>query len=317
MEAARQLEVVDPDRSVRRRHGRRCSGRVWALDLGGWGDPGCTFSAGRDHDGEGGRPTPPPELNARLGEELAAWPRARRPRWAWLAPDSDVLSPGAEALAAPTTAAAEQLLRAGIDVTLRTRGGLDAGAALCELARRHPGRLRVEMAFFALDERLRERWERGAAPLEERLRLAARLRRAGADVVGRVGPLVPMVNDGERALHALLARLAAHGVREVAPEWIEDRPGLRERVEREVSRGQARMLGGWFRMERRSAREDPRQLPERVRRHVLTRVGTAARRARVELVVCRCSSSLGRDVCLHGPERGRQPRQLDLLGMAS
>jgi DNA repair photolyase len=232
----------------------------------------------------------------------------------WLSPASDAFTPVAPlALREATLEALSHLLRRGIGVTLTTRGGHPDGDGLLTLARRFPGLLRVEVAAFSADTAARERWEAGAARLGPRMALAGALQRAGAEVVGRIGPILPFANDSEADLRQLVRLFAAQGVRTVAPEWIADGPGLAAQVEREVSRSQARVLEGWMRQEQ-PARGEPRGLPLSVRRTRLERLVAVAEPLHVHVVTCACSVPGGAEVCLAGPSGLEGRGQLDLFG---
>ena len=314
-----------------------CAGTVWTLPFDGRGEAECAFCGHRARRiGPPAPLEPAAVLLGRLTRDLRR--HQKRLQWVWLAPASDPFAPSAAAdLAGPALQIAGLVLRHGIGVTLRTRGGLSEAQGLVTLARRHPGLLRVELGFFSEDRQLVARWERGTAPVVGRLALAAALRRAGAEVVARVGPILPLVNDGERALIDLTRSLGRNGIHTLVPQWIEAAPGLVKQVEREVSRSAARMLAGWFTMERPSslpprrhlghegdlfaaaeARQDAEhrgtQLPARVRQHVLSRFRAAADATGAQLLVCPCSDpDHGTGVCLLGPGTAQRGGQLDLF----
>ncbi len=246
----------------------------------------CTTRAGRI----GPLPPPPPSavLLGQLTRDLRRFGSRKSLSWVWLSPNADALAPAAPELAGPALEAAELLLRHDLGVTLRTRGGLESAAGLVTLARRHPGRLRVEIGAFSRDGELSEWWERGCSPLASRMALAAALSQAGADVVGRIGPIMPLVNDGEANLASLARAFARAGASALVPVWMEDGPGLIPQVEREVSRSRGRMLQGFFELDERHPKA-PRRLPERARRHILGRLHAVADAVGRPLIVCSCS----------------------------
>ena len=310
----------------------RCAGTVWTVPLDRRGEAECAFCAQRaSRIGPPAPMEPSAVLLGRLTRDVQRF--RKRLRWVWLGPEADPFVPSARELAGPALEMAGLLLRHGVGVTVHTRGGLEEARGLITLARRHPGLLRVQIGVFSLDRELVARWERGTAQVASRLGLAAALKRAGAEVVGRVGPIVPLVNDGEAALTDLARTLGRHGMHTVVPAWIQAGPGLVEQVQREVSRSAARMLAGWFSMDRppprrrRPAEEDlfslaERQdaskvaatLPTRVREHVMGRLHAASDAARAHLVVCSCSDPHhGTELCVTGPTTALRGGQLDLF----
>jgi len=237
-----------------------------------------------------------------------------RKGWVWLSPRADPFVASAADLAGPALRVAEELLRGGLGVTVRTRGGARTAPGLVTLARRHPGRVRVDLGFFAVDPELVTTWERGAAGLDDRVALALALRDAGAEVVATIGPLVPLVNDSQAGLAALGRVLRRADVQTWSPQWIRYAPGLIPQIRREISRSRARMLQGWFHMGRTTQGAVP-ELPERVRRTILGRLHEAADRHGAHLIICSCTSHTGRGQCLDGPRHHEQEQgQLDLFG---
>ncbi len=288
----------------------RCGGTVVAIDLDERGVGQCAFCTARAH---GGRPNPALADAPEALKRLLLSPRGRRlRRWAWVNPEADAFVPGADDLRAATLEALPHLLRRGIGVTLRTRGGLPQADGLVTLGRRHRGLLRVEIGFFSADPEQQDTWERGVASVSARLGLAAALKQAGATVVGRIGPLIPLVNDEERGLRKLSKLLASRGIRTLVPEWIEDGPGLVKQVEREVSRSRSRILNGWFELSH-TRRGEPRRLNGEQRRDRLERLRAAAEPLCAHVIACACSIEEGEEACLTGPE-GVETRQADLFG---
>lgn len=292
-----------------------CAGAVWTVNPDQRGEADCAFCAVRARRiGPPAAAAPAETLVRALADELGR--RGRRGiEWVWLSPQADPWAPAAaQDLGFSTLRMAEELLRRGIGVVVRTRGGLAEARGLLPLARRYGARLRVEIGFFSSDVEQIAAWERGAAGLSARLELGAELVEAGAQVRGRIGPLVPLVNDGESQLRALMRELARHGIREATPCWIEDGLGLVRQVEREVSRSRARMLEGWFRLDRAGTAVGHRRLPESVREHAMRRLEPAAAAARVNLHVCRCTHGSSEHTCLDAPRGMRVRGQLELFG---
>lgn len=286
---------------------------VWTVDVDRRGEGECAFCTTRA--GRIGPPTPPQPsavLLGRLTRDLRRFGSRKSLTWVWLSPNADPFSPAAPELAGPTLEAAGLLLRHDIGVTIRTRGGLDTAAGLVTLAHRHPGMVRVEIGAFARDPELVDQWEQGTSPLTSRVALATELSRAGADVAARIGPLMPLVNDGEQDLASLCRTFARAGASALIPVWMEDAPGLIKQIEREVSRSRARMVEGFFELDTRHP-SAARRLPERARRHILRRLHTIADSVSLSLIVCPCSTSLGTCSCLTAPRGVGERKQLDLF----
>ena len=288
-----------------------CAGRVWVanIDQRGQGESAfCTLRAERSQPVSDA--TDAEVLITRLRRDFRRFTGQKG--WVWLSPWADPFAMSARDLAGPALKVGEELIRGAQSLTLRTRGGLEDAAGLVTLSKRHPGRLRVEIGFFAADEDLVRTWERGAASIDSRLALAEALRGAGAEVVATIGPLIPMVNDSAQALAALGKVLRQAGLLNWKPSWIRYSPGLAAQVRREVSRSRAKMLQGWFHMGEGPRATGP-ELPERVRRTILGRLHEVADRHGAQLTVCACTSHLGRGQCLDGPTRVDGRQQLELF----
>lgn len=295
----------------------RCAGTLWVLDFDGLqrGCGACSFDLERARRGRQGLPfgevPEGRELIELLNKELSR--RRKKPEWVLFSPGADPFVPANEAIRAPALELIAALMRQGIGVTVTTRGGLPQGDGLLTLARRFPGRLRVEVGLFSSDRALVDQWERGAATLDARLSFAAGLVNAGADVVGLVGPIIPFINDADDDLRRTLRALAARNVRTVKPLWIEDGPGLVAQVEREISRSRARLLNGWFRMDD-GPRSGPRRLPAEARRARYATLLELAEPLGMHVVACRCTTEQSRGTCVVGPKPVRSAGQMDLFG---
>jgi len=209
--------------------------------------------------------------------------------------------------------AARMLMESGYGVTLRTRAGVSHGRQLVQLSGTHPGMLRVELDFFSGDLAVSAPWETGADTIEDRLALAEALLDSGADVVARLGPIVPMINDDERMVTRLARALIRRGVKTLIPFWIEGGQGLVRRIERQVSRSRARMVHGWLHLEGSMAGRGHRSVPDRVRRPILRTLQSASDAAGINLLTCACNAPGGLDLCLIGPRVQRRDRQISLF----
>lgn len=268
------------------------------------------------HRAQGRRPAfPLAEVPRLLPLELDG-PRTHRPKWVLLSPTADPFTPNAAHDLAPVALEVmRQLLARGVGVTVMTRGGLPHADGLVTLARRYPGLVRVEIGVFSSDPALRQVWERGVAQPAARMGLLGAVAAAGADVALRVGPIVPLVNDGERDLRKLVRAAAARGARTVAPLWVEEAPGLVAQVAREVSRAKARALEGWL-AAGGGGRGGRRRLGESVRRARLDRLLAVAGPLGVEVPVCACSVPEGHDRCVVGPRSLPERTQIELFRTA-
>ena len=308
------LQAVEPDllrRAILQPMQHSCSGRIWVAHIDKRGQGECAFCTQRaERSGPAPSALPSALILQRLRRDLRRFTSQKG--WVWLSPWADPFAPSARDLAEPALRTAEELLRSGLDLTLTTRGGLSDAGALVTLARRYPGRLRVNVAFFARDAELVSAWERGVASVEERLALAQALQQAGADVVATIGPLIPMVNESAQALTALGRELRQAGLLVWHLTWIRYASGLIPQVRREISRSRARMLEGWFHMGRGAGGALP-QIPERVRRTIIARAHEIADKEGARLVVCRCTSEAGRAACVDGPAIHTPEGQLDLF----
>ena len=298
MEMPEQSPLLGPLRE----YSNRCVDRVWIIDLDQRGVGECSFCETRaqHHRRRSGQLRLPDAVSIALDRSMAHLGARRPTQWVWLSPFADPFVRGAAELAQPTLEAARWALRRGLGVTIRTRGDLALGAPLVELARQFPGKLRVEVGFFSVQRDLINMWERGVATLDARFAFAKALKRAGADVAAIIGPLIPMTNDGQRDLDELGRRLERAGLTTWIPKWLTYAPELLNQIQRDISRSQSRMIQGWLQMKRSGRSAEP-QIPENIRRRILGRLHETADARGAHLVVCKCTTSLGRGRCIQGP----------------
>lgn len=123
---------------------------------------------------------------------------------------------------------------------------------------------RVVLSFsIALtDERQRQLFERGAAPLDERWRLLRRARQAGFGTAVMAMPLLPGLSDQPHQLDALLGRAAEVGVDFVCTGGLTLRPGRqKDGFLAMIGREWPELLSGYqklYRENRPSGAPDPR-----------------------------------------------------------
>jgi hypothetical protein len=287
---------------------------LWTIDFGQPGVATCAFCPGRASDVTAPHGASEACL-VQLDRELR---RTVRPiNWVWFDPSRDLLCPAKQdTMESARWATLAMLLRRGVGVSLRTRGGVTTGAPLLMLAKRFRSKLRVVVELFAHDERVRQRWERGCPENAERIALAEQLQRAGADVAIGLGPLIPFVNDGERQLAMLLRSLPARGLRELVPRWIEDAPGLAKQVEHEVSASAARLLDGWFHMPGSYHGGKYRGLAPQVLARSLARVESVAKRLGLTVRI-HPTPHHGQGHQINAPQGGKPIRQLDLFARSA
>ena len=289
----------------------RCAGRIWVANIDHRGEAECAFCTLRaERLGPAPAAYPPAALMGRLRRDLRRF--GGRKGWIWLSPWADPFVASARDLSPAALQIGEELLRSGLDLSLRTRGGKRHAEGLVTLARRHPGRIRVDLGFFSAEDDVRRTWERGTSAPADRIALALALRKAGAEVHATIGPFIPLVNDSSMALKALGKVLRQAEITLWSPQWLRYSPGLIPQVRREVSRSSARILQGWFHMGRQAAQAQP-EIPERVRRTILGRLHEVADSQGAQLSVCRCTSQGGRSQCIDGPMGVAHDAQLDLF----
>ncbi len=86
----------------------------------------------------------------------------------------------------------------------------------------------LSFSLQTLDEDVRERFEPGAAPLEERWRLLAEARRRGLATGVMAMPVLPGISDQPEAIERLVARAAQLGVDFVCVGGLTLRPGAQK-----------------------------------------------------------------------------------------
>jgi len=247
-------------------------------------------------------------------EVEATLARARRlPAWLWFAPREDVWAASADPA---RRAEGEHMLRhvlgRGVGVAIATRGGLREAQGLVDIARRAPGQLTVRIGVFSRDREVEARWERGLAPVGQRLALAAALIDAGVEVSAELGPIVPLVNDHPDGLRDLLRLVARAGITEVAPRWIEDGPGLVRQIERTLGRSQGRLLAGWFGQPGARRGDGGRVIPLQARRLRRDRIDQVARELGLSVRECGCMAHGASVACITDPQ-GLGRGQLELF----
>jgi DNA repair photolyase len=160
------------------------------------------------------------DLAERLAEELRTH---RKPRAVFISPATDPFPP-LDAVQQSAAAAVEVLAQHHVEAWLMTRGlirrpALDALTA-------HRRWVKVTIALTTQDRILNRRLEPGTAPPRLRLRQIKRLRERGVAVQAALDPLIPGVTDTRENLVAVLAALAAVGVRHVTASYMFLREGV-------------------------------------------------------------------------------------------
>lgn len=83
----------------------------------------------------------------------------------------------------------------------------------------------LQISLTTLDDSIRERFEPGASPVEERLETIAAFKAAGCPVGIFMMPLLPGITDTEESITLLLAKLRELDVDFVMPGFLTLRPG--------------------------------------------------------------------------------------------
>jgi DNA repair photolyase len=90
-------------------------------------------------------------------------------------------------------------------------------------------RIRVQVSLITVDRALARRIEPRTATPDARLKAAERLAAAGVDVGINVAPVLPGITDDPALLDALLARIAAAGVKRIFADTLRLRSDARQR----------------------------------------------------------------------------------------
>lgn len=88
----------------------------------------------------------------------------------------------------------------------------------------------LSFSVTSVDERLRERFEPGAAPFAERFRILEKARARGIATGLMAMPLLPGLSDQPEQVRALVARAAGAGVRFVCFAGLTLRPGVQQQT---------------------------------------------------------------------------------------
>ena len=106
----------------------------------------------------------------------------------------------------------EVIDRYGYGVTIQTRSPLLLRDLDLLKSINRKSRCIVQMTLAAAEEALQEKLEPGASSTAERIRLLNSLKEAGIPTVVRLTPLLPMINDTQENLRALLEACVGAGV---------------------------------------------------------------------------------------------------------
>jgi DNA repair photolyase len=126
----------------------------------------------------------------------------------------------------------EAFFARGIYVNLTTKGLLPD--EVIEVLIRHSELVTVTGTVAALSESFASRFEPHVPPAPQRLAILRRLLERGVPVRGRIEPLIPMENDGERDIMSLLELFRRSGLKEVVVSYLQldrfTRPHLKQRI---------------------------------------------------------------------------------------
>lgn len=306
----------------------------WTLHIGHGGTNGAVWCPWRaEHHVRGVAAAS--DLRPRVGELRSAWRRIGRLATSGVLvfnPREDIFAPHVAAdLREGGLAVLKSFLEAGDVIAVTTRGGLDDAAGLVALAGVHGPKLQVRIGIFGGASEDESRWEPGLPARGERLKLASALVIAGAQVEIEVGPIIPFINDDEKQWRSLFRAIARTGATRVVPRFLGGTPALLDQIERELSAGAARMVGGWlsrgpddaWARRRPSSRVRPagpsytgddasRTLPLQARQPRLQRLTAAALGLPIGIGTCACFEKGHAHVCFR-PGPARQNGQLSLF----
>ncbi|MEW5855440.1 MAG: hypothetical protein AB2A00_42095 [Myxococcota bacterium] len=303
MNALPLLQEQDPALGVLRPlHG--CMEKEWGMDVAEGCGASCIHCAGAyagEQMGAAHQVRVSPGVARRLAEELERLAgTGRRPSRIRLGMASDPLWPSKDVLDA-TGACLKAAFERGVPVELHTRSLIPD--SLLELMKSHPSMLRVVMGVMTVRETSALVYEPGLAPPMGRLRSLRPLVAAGVPVTVRVEPLVPLVNDTEADLEALLDAVARNGVNRVELAYLQLTPQTAKSLSRGLPRMHREMLKGLFATEAWAAGPfgQRKLLPRVLREAGYERAVEVARRFGIQATICACAEpDLKATVCKRG-----------------
>ncbi len=136
-----------------------------------------------------------------------------------------------------------------VPLTWKTRSGL-IGALPKALgaAWEHIGnRLELEIEIPSIEDKVVAQLTPGeGGPVSARLRLIRAMRKRGAHVILRLAPLVPMINDGQQSLEAVMGAAKEAGATGVEVRYLTMLRGKQPRIWSQLSRMQREMMRSCF-----------------------------------------------------------------------
>ncbi len=211
--------------------------------------------------------------------------------------------------------AAEHILNAGIAIRLCTRGAPHPDSPFGRLlaTAASSGKGTLEVAMVSIDPSI-ARWYEPAAPAPgERLLAASRLKAAGVNVEGRLGPMLPWIADTTAHLEEAVAAFRDAGIRRVRAAYLQlDQYGTKRL--RRLPPAHRALLKGCFRGRPRYDGE-ALLLPRDLRSKGYARLTRIAARAEITVIVCKeANPDISFATACLSEHRGRGRAEHDLPG---
>ncbi len=173
------------------------------------------------------------DITARInGPELLA---AELPKQRIIAPVhlasgiSDVYQPAERELQL-TRRCAEELAKHPFPVSVLTKNSLILRDFDLWMAVHKRSQFHLQLSLTTLDETIRERFEPGASPIEERLEVVRRFKEAGCPVGIFMMPLLPGLTDTTESLLPFIQTMKELDVDYIMPGYLTLRPGRQKQI---------------------------------------------------------------------------------------
>lgn len=186
-----------------------CYPKGWQLDLMQGCDIGCIYCSLSDSEKIG-----PLDISDILNSQAP-------PNSIYLSPNSD---PFSELAKENTHRILEKFLPEGVGVSLITKKKIPKKTV--ELISKYPGSVLPNITLCRLDQELNSYIERNAATTEERLDTIKELADAGMNVIVRMTPLFPVVDDSYETLEKFISTISQAGAFQAKVAYVVIRDAL-------------------------------------------------------------------------------------------
>ena len=222
----------------------------------------------------------------------AEWRRKRsRVTAVYFSPSSDLFQPVPEVLDM-AYAVLEFLLASGVQVAFLTKGVIPARHM--RLLAAHAPLVWAEIGLITLDDIVQRLFEPAAARPSRRLTQIGDLIRKGVKTEVRIDPIIPGFTDAAPTLRALIAAVAAAGVRCIAASTLFLRPAIVASLRKRLPPDQfMKLISAYTVTERVGLHAHDgsiRVLPLQRRREIYDRVRCIAGEFGIETKVCACKN---------------------------